>query len=87
LKADPYEQENLFSAMEGSAELGVLKAALEKHLLSFDHPFDLTPLPFLETQEYRELAEKDLEFDLLSIPWLSRDHGFILWPPEKETGD
>jgi hypothetical protein len=60
---------------------------LEEHLLSFDHPFDLAPLPFLETQKYRELAKKDLEFDLLSIPWLSRDHGFILWPPEKEIGD
>ena len=84
LKDDPYEQENLYKALEGSAELGVLKSALEKHLESFEHPFDLEPIPFLETKKYRELAAKDLEFDLLTIPWLSRDHGFIQYPPEKE---
>jgi hypothetical protein len=43
--------------------------------------FDLTRIPFLETAEYRKLSEKNMEFDLLSIPWLSRDHGFINWPP------
>jgi arylsulfatase A-like enzyme len=82
LTDDPYEQENLYNTMLDSEELKVLKAALEAHLESFDHPFDLTQIPFLETEEYRKLTEKNLEFDLLSIPWLSRDHGFISWPPE-----
>ncbi|KPL09205.1 MAG: hypothetical protein AMS26_23130, partial [Bacteroides sp. SM23_62] len=84
LTDDPYEQENLYNTMRDSKEFRVLKAALEAHLESFDHPFDLTQIPFLETQEYRKLAEKNLEFDLLSIPWLSRDHGFISWPPEED---
>lgn len=83
LKDDPYEQNNIFEAMDGSAELDVLKAALKKHLATFDHPFDLAPIPFLETEQYRKLAENDLKYDLLSIPWLSRDHGFINWPPEE----
>ena len=84
LKDDPYEQENLYSQMRNSEELKVLMAALEAHLESFDHPFDLTQIPFLETEEYRKLTEKNFEFDLLSIPWLSRDHGFIIWPPKKD---
>lgn len=84
LTNDPYEQENLYNTMRDSDKLKVLKAALEAHLESFDHPFDLTQIPFLETGEYRELTGKNLEFDLSSIPWLSRDHGFITWPPEQE---
>ena len=84
LEDDPYEQENLYSQMRDSEELRVLKAALEEHLESFAHPFDLIQIPFLETEEYRKLTEKNLAFDLLSIPWLSRDHGFIIWPPEED---
>ena len=84
LEDDPYEQENLYSQMRDSEELRGLKAALEEHLESFAHPFDLTQIPFLETEEYRKLTEKNLAFDLLSIPWLSRDHGFIIWPPEED---
>ena len=82
LHDDPYEQINLYDDMEDSEELKTLKSALEAHLKTFNHPFDLTPIPFLETVEYRKLTEVNLIFDLLSIPWLSRDHGFILWPPE-----
>ncbi len=68
--------------MRDSEEVKALKVALEEHLESFDHPFDLIQIPFLETEEYRKLTEKNYEFDLLSIPWLSRDHGFITWPPK-----
>lgn len=84
LQDDPYEQENLYSAMRNSEEFKVLKAALERHLESFDHPFDLAQIPFLETAEYRKLSEKNYEFDLHSIPWISRDHGSITWPPKED---
>jgi arylsulfatase A-like enzyme len=84
LKDDPYEQVNIYDQMQDSEELKVLISALESHFESFDHPFDLTQIPFLETAEYRKLTEKNLAFDLLSIPWLSRDHGFIHWPPEED---
>jgi arylsulfatase A-like enzyme len=83
LENDPYEQENLYAKMQDTEEFKILKAALEKHLGSFDHPFNLSPIPFMGTTEYKELTKKNLEFDLLSIPWLSRDHGFITWPPEE----
>ena len=82
LEDDPYEQENLYDSMQDSEEFKVLRKALEAHLDSFDHPFDLAQIPFMETEQYRKLTEKNLDFDLLSIPWISRDHGFILWPPE-----
>lgn len=84
LKEDPYEQHNLYETMKDSEELKVLVAALEDHLGSFANSFDLTPVPFLETAAYGKLTEKNYEFDLLSIPWLSRDHGFITWPPEEK---
>jgi arylsulfatase A-like enzyme len=84
LKDDPYEQVNLYDQMRDSQEFKVLITALESHLETFDHPFDLTQIPFLETAEYRKLTEKNLSFDLLSIPWLSRDHGFIQWPPKED---
>lgn len=82
LEEDPYEQENLFDSMRDEEIFKSLKNILEAHLASFDHPFDLTQIPFMETGAYRKLIETNLEFDLLSIPWLSRDHGFIRWPPE-----
>jgi arylsulfatase A-like enzyme len=84
LKEDPYEQKNLYADMKDSEEVKILKTALEGHLATFDHPFDLAPIPFLETEAYRKLAEKNLAYDLLNIPWLSRDHGFIQWPPAEE---
>jgi arylsulfatase A-like enzyme len=83
LEDDPYEQVNLYDQMRESEELKVLITALESHLETFDHPFDLTQIPFLETAEYRKLTDKNMAFDLLSIPWLSRDHGFISWPPDE----
>lgn len=86
LKDDPYEQNNLYGVMKESVELNDLVDALEEHLASFNHPFDLSQIPFLETDAYRKLTQKNKAFDLLSIPWLSRDHGFINWPPE-ESGE
>ena len=81
LQNDPYEQENIYSKMKGTEEFKSLKAALVTHLASFGHPFDLTPIAFMETDRYKKLTDKNLAFDLHSIPWLSRDHGTITWPP------
>ncbi len=80
---DPYEQHNLYEEMKDSGELEDLKGALVKHLATFDHPFDLKPIPFLASDSFLKLTEVNMEFDLLSISWLSRDHGYILWPPEE----
>lgn len=82
LEKDPYELNNLFATMIGSEELVRLKQALGDHLSGFAHPFPLDPVPFLETPAYDDLVKKNLSYDLSAIPWLSRDHGMIRWPPE-----
>jgi hypothetical protein len=61
-----------------------LMSALNSHLKSFGHPFSLDPIPFMQSEEYLGLARKNLAFDIYTIPWLSRDHGAIQWPPETD---
>ena len=84
LESDLYEQVNLYPSMEGSEVVEALKAALGSHLKSFGHPFSLDPVPFMQSKEYIGLTGNNLAFDIYSIPWLSRDHGAIQWPPETE---
>jgi arylsulfatase A-like enzyme len=84
LESDPYEQYNIFGTESGQAVIEPLRTAMEAHLETFDHPFPLAPIPFMQTPQYRLLAETDLAFDIYTIPWLNRDHGTIVWPP---TGD
>lgn len=84
LQADPFEQHNLFGSDAGNKVIAALQAALESHLKQFDHPFSLTPNPFMETPAYRQLVERDLAFDIYTIPWLNRDHGLLKWPPEMD---
>jgi len=85
LENDPFEQDNICEAMTETDELKDLKDALRNHLTTFKHPFTLHQIPFMQTDEYRRLAEKNLAFDIYSIPWLNRDHGEIIWPPKEET--
>jgi len=80
LENDPFEQENIYEAMTETDELRDLKDALRNHLTTFKHPFTLHQIPFMQTEEYRRLAEENLVFDIYSIPWLNRDHGEIIWP-------
>ncbi len=84
LETDPFEQQNIYDSMAGSEIVQRLKARLEEHLQTFDHPFTLEPDPFLESETYRELQQENRSFDIYTIPWLSRDHGEMVWPPEKE---
>jgi hypothetical protein len=68
-------------------ETGVVKnlrGMLQDHPATFSHPFSPDPIPFLQSQDYQKLTEKDLAFDIYTIPWLNRDHGEIVWPPETE---
>lgn len=84
LQADPYELNNLASDTTYEKEQDHLKNVLAAHLETFDHPFSLEPIPFLESERYVELQRVNRSFDLYSIPWYSRDHGGIVWPPEQE---
>ena len=84
LETDPYELQNLVKEPAHAEILNELKQALEEHLQTFEHPFSLEPIPFLEKERYQELQAVNRSFDLYSIPWLSRDHGGIKWPPAGE---
>jgi arylsulfatase A-like enzyme len=82
LPDDPYEQNNLAGKKEYSDELNRLKKALAEILNTFDHPYDLEPIPFMKTDTYQKLTRVTRSKGTDDIPWLERDHGTIVWPPE-----
>jgi len=82
LESDPYEVSNLVDDTDLASSKNELREALKNYLATFDHPYSLDQIPFMESVEYRKLAGKDLAWDLSNIPWLRRDHGPIVWPPK-----
>lgn len=80
LETDPYEQHNIYREQPEIAL--TLKNALKDHLQKFTHPFDLTDIDYLESEAYKAKYAKNKAWDLANIPWLSRDHGNINWPPK-----
>jgi arylsulfatase A-like enzyme len=61
LSADPYEQNNLMDAKLDREQFQALVEArikLAEHLATFEHPFPLDRIEFMETDAYRELARK-----------------------------
>ena len=83
LEKDPYEQNNLAYKPAYQAELSRLQKVLEDHLSTFDHAYSLADTSFMRTEQYTELVTKSKSYGTDYIPWLSRDHGSIQWPPVK----
>ncbi|MBN1478958.1 hypothetical protein EH223_14800 [candidate division KSB1 bacterium] len=83
LARDPYEQKNIIDDPRYADKLAELKVELEKRLATFKHPFDLAVDPFLSGQTYRRYAANTRAIGTDYIPWLPRDHGTIVWPPEE----
>ena len=83
LEKDPYEQNNLAYKPAYQAELSRLQKILEDHLSTFDHAYSLADTSFMQTEQYKELVTKSKSYGTDYIPWLSRDHGSIQWPPVK----
>ncbi len=81
LEKDPYELNNLAYQFEYQEILQEMKAELQDYLDKFEHPFSLERIPYMETEEYRELAENTKAIGTDFIPWLSRDHGNLKYPP------
>ncbi len=69
LETDPYEQNNLAYDPKYGAVLEKMKEVLAKHLKSFDHPFDLNSIPFMETNAYRKLVANTKSIGTEFIPW------------------
>jgi len=85
LKNDPYEQNNLADKPDYAGELDRLKKALQEKLNTFSHPFDLAPVPFMQTDEYERMAQNTRDIGTDFIAWLPRDHGKIVWPPKEDN--
>ena len=83
LEEDPYELKNLAYKEEYRNKLNEMKQELEDYLEKFRHPYDLQRIPFLESEEYKELTENTRDIGTGFIKWLPRDHGKIKYPPER----
>jgi hypothetical protein len=86
IEIDPYEQNNNYD--EKQPEVQKLKAVLKEHLGSFHHPFNLTDIKYLDSEDFKRHYKVNLNYDLANIPWLKRDHGNLSWPPRlNNSGD
>ncbi len=83
LEKDPYEQSNLAYHPEYQDQLGEMQEILKNYLVTFDHPYSLGDTTFMRSDAYRGLARQSRSYGTGYIPWLSRDHGSIQWPPKK----
>lgn len=81
LEKDPYEQNNLAYDPFYKEELSRLQNVLVNHLTNFDHAYSIGDTSFMRTEQYQELVTKSKSLGTDYIPWLSRDHGSIQWPP------
>ena len=79
---DPFEQNNLAANPDYKDVLEKLRLKLNEKLRTFSHSYDLELQPFMETNEYKNLAENTKHIGTDYITWLPRDHGRIIWPPQ-----
>jgi arylsulfatase A-like enzyme len=86
LDRDPYEQHNLAADPAYAEKLAKLQEVLKEHLAGFDHPFDLSPQPFMQSEQFSELKNITARQKPEDIVWYVRDWGTITWPPEKGNG-
>ena len=84
LKRNPYEQNNLADDPGYKQILQGMKNQPEQILSSFKHPYNLEVPAFVKTKRFQELIEKTRSIGTDWIPWLKRDHGKIIWPPEDQ---
>lgn len=65
-------------------KMAEMKAALGDHLASIPHSFPLED-DRLNSPVYQELSTAAREQNTVEdIEWFTRDHGQMVWPPEKE---
>jgi len=82
LENDPFEQKNLAADQQFRPILERLKTELARHLATFEHEYDLNDTDFQESEKYSQLVQRSRAVGTDYIPWLRRDHGKIVWPPE-----
>jgi arylsulfatase A-like enzyme len=82
LSQDPYEQHNLASDPDYAEKVAELQAVLKTYLEDFDHPFDLSPQPYMQSPSFKALVMETMKQKPEDIDWYVRDWGRIIWPPE-----
>lgn len=82
LEKDPYEQNNLAKDPNYQDILADMKKRMQKYLDTFQHPYDLSKIDFMESNKYEELADRTRSIGTDYIKWLPRDHGKIIYPPK-----
>ncbi|MFC2123393.1 sulfatase [Bacteroidota bacterium] len=82
LENDPYEQHNLAYDPEHQEILNKMQEVLLKYLSGFNHAYHFGDTAIMRSEKYSELAAKSRAIGTSYIPWLQRDHGSIIWPPE-----
>jgi arylsulfatase A-like enzyme len=86
LESDPFEQENLAGNPGYAETVQELQAVLKEYLEGFEHPFDLSPQEFMQSELFLGLARKTSRQKPEDIVWYVRDWGRIVWPPDHNHG-
>jgi len=68
---DYWEQENLISDEKYEAKVSELKEQLGLQLQKFDHPYPLEKQEYLETEEFKDLAQKTYDLGTDFIYWFN----------------
>lgn len=83
LENDPYEQNNLAYQPQQAEKLSEMQDIIQEYLSSFNHAYPMEDTAFMRSEEFKPLVEKSRSVGTDYIPWLRRDHGSIVWPPEQ----
>ena len=73
IEQDPDERHNLADDPAYAEVLAMMKARLQLHLDTFNHPFDLTVPNFMRSTRYRELCDATRQIGTRHLSW---------WPKE-----
>jgi len=78
---DPFEQHNLAYEPAHAEKLHEMQILLQNQLSTFENYYPLGDTAFMRSDYYKPLVNNSLSIGTDYIPWLSRDHGRIVWPP------
>ena len=78
LEKDSYEQNNLAYNPDYIDILKKMKSRLKKYFKTFNHPFYLENIEFMETEKFKKMAGKTKSIGTNHIKWR---YG-MQWPPQ-----
>ncbi len=86
VQTDPHEMNNLIDRAEYANVISASKKRLQAQLKTFKHPFDIEPVPFMQSSQYEDLCNTARKQDVMKrVKWIKRDHDTIVWPPSSSV--